>query len=54
MYVKKPDLEKLLQPPKQAQRYPDFGETKASPLEGLAPELVESMLREGVDAKSAE
>lgn len=54
MHVKKTDLEKLLQLLKQAQHYRDFGDTKAYPLERQARELVESMLREGVDAKFTE
>lgn len=52
MHVEKQELEKLLDLLNQAQRYRDFGDTKAYALERQARQLVESMLKGGGDAKS--
>ena len=54
MHVEKSDLEKLLELLKQAQHYRDFGDTKAYRLEREARQLVESLLKEGADAKSTQ
>ena len=54
MHVEKSQLEKLLELLKEAQYYRDYGDTKAYRLEREARQLVESLLKEGADAKSTQ